>query len=74
LVNPSATILADAVFYILRRRSLDLADRLGLPERNDPKVDVLRLISNWLFEVEEVQRNEDAAGSGHPTFVRTWLA
>ncbi|KAF2174719.1 TPR-like protein [Zopfia rhizophila CBS 207.26] len=26
-----------------------IADRLELPERNDPKVDVLRLVSNWLY-------------------------
>ncbi|KAH8683388.1 hypothetical protein BGZ60DRAFT_524713 [Tricladium varicosporioides] len=26
----------------------DIADKLELPERNDPKVDVLRLVSNWL--------------------------
>ncbi|RYP63778.1 hypothetical protein DL771_009111 [Monosporascus sp. 5C6A] len=28
----------------------DLADRLELPRRHDPKVDVLRLVSNWLCD------------------------
>lgn len=28
----------------------DIADRLELPRRNNPKVDVLRLVSNWLCE------------------------
>ncbi|RYP47712.1 hypothetical protein DL768_006248 [Monosporascus sp. mg162] len=28
----------------------DLADRLELPGRHDPKVDVLRLVSNWLCD------------------------
>ena len=27
-----------------------LADRLELPRRNDPEVDVLRLVSNWLCD------------------------
>jgi hypothetical protein len=28
----------------------DIADRLELRERNDPKLDVLRLVSNWLCD------------------------
>jgi hypothetical protein len=28
----------------------DIADRLELPRRNNPKVDVLRLVSNWLCD------------------------
>ncbi|KXJ86482.1 P-loop containing nucleoside triphosphate hydrolase protein, partial [Microdochium bolleyi] len=32
-----------------------IADRLQLPQRHDPKVDVLQLVYNWLFNAEKGQ-------------------
>ncbi|KXJ85386.1 P-loop containing nucleoside triphosphate hydrolase protein [Microdochium bolleyi] len=32
-----------------------IADRLQLPQRHDPKVDVLQLVHNWLFNTENGQ-------------------